>query len=89
MAKLLESIGKFLQTIFEPKNLWLIIFAIALFTLALLFIQNTPLADFFQISSFVNDYGKWIGPTALGSIALILAKIVIAVINLINDQFFA
>lgn len=85
MEKLIELLGKAFKALLSSKTLWLIVVAIAIFTLALLLIDGTGLRRFFRISEFMNNYGKWIGPVALASIALILAKAAIWVLG----QFFA
>ncbi len=86
MEKLIELLGKAFKAILSSKTLWLIVVAIAIFTLALLVINHyTPEGGFFGISGFMGLCGVWVGPIALASIALILARAAIWVLG----QFFA
>jgi hypothetical protein len=96
MEKLIEMIGKIVQALLSSKTLWLIIVAVAIFSIAILAISRTALASFFGIQMFATCgeastvcSRTVIGLAALVSLALILARILIWVIGLLRDQFFA
>ncbi|MCL4298018.1 MAG: hypothetical protein KJ077_19905 [Anaerolineae bacterium] len=99
MAKLIESIGKIIQSIFAPNIIWLVIVGVAVFTWALLLAANScpgGFGDYFGICSLLNpdfklggiEVKSCIGLVVLATSALIVAKVAIWVIKLLKDQLF-
>lgn len=77
LGKLLGLLGKIIEGIFSSKTFWLIVIAVAIFSLALLYIPGSGLAP----------YASLIKLAALASIALILARVIIWVVGLLLKQF--
>jgi hypothetical protein len=81
LEKLIKLLGKIIKALFSSKIFWIIVVAVAIFSLAALYLYNAQGVTVLDLKLVVR--------AALVSIALIAAKIIIWVIGLIRDQFFA
>lgn len=77
LGKLLGLLGKIIEGIFSSKTFWLIVVAVAIFSLV---------ARQLGEQGFLDQKQVWTG-IAIASIALILARVIIWVVGLLLKQF--
>jgi hypothetical protein len=91
MDKLIETLGKILESLLSSKTLWIIIVAVAILSFGLLAISgNEKLAAFFGINGLMGNPSsrEVVGLAALVSLGLILARVVIWVVGRVREQYF-
>jgi magnesium-transporting ATPase (P-type) len=82
LGKLLGLLGKIIEGIFSSKTFWLIVVAVAILSLAAVFIYQS--ADRQELFPFGIEVWRAI---AVASIALVLARVIIWVVGLLLKQF--
>jgi hypothetical protein len=82
LGKLIGLLGKIIEGIFSSKTFWLLVVAVAIFSLVAWQLSEREGAPQF----FVGHQELWIG-IAIASIALILARVIIWVVGLLLEQF--
>jgi multisubunit Na+/H+ antiporter MnhB subunit len=95
MEKLFKALGKMLESVLTSKTALLMLIVVAILSLAILALAETPVGTFFGLDNFVKcEDDMLICPRAvvglLGfiSIILILVRIVVSIIGKIREKYF-